>query len=124
MNSIAGIIIGVLILGGILFAGSKIKKTDKGFEVVEVKTYYKANILWGAGWNDHNESTDVHNTEVVAFGNGWSHSTTTDDSGMFKVEVEPNEPFKIKASTGSAWVETADELAGVAEGTTFDDRAK
>ena len=100
------IIIGIIVLiSGGLYAKSKLVKSDKGIILKsdEVHTYYKSKILWGDAYADHEANDGVHNTEVVSFGDGWEYSTTTDDDGVFTVEVKANAKFKIKASDGNSW---------------------
>ncbi len=124
MNNLPLIFIGVAFLGGgLLFAQSKITKTDDGFmfDSTKVHTWYESRIIWGDGYFDHDGGGAVHNTEVVAFGDGWEYSTTTDDNGNFKVEVKADSTFKIKASDGNQWA-TSKELIGVPLGTTKVDK--
>ena len=110
-------------MSGIAYAVPKIKKTDRGLEMVEVKTYYQNRVIWGDVYTDHTAYKGEFNTKVTAFGDGWKYSTTTDDTGEFKVEVKPALPFKIEVSDGNIWA-TSEENAGIQEGTTFDDRSK
>ncbi len=124
MNNLLWIFIGVAVLGGgLLFAQSKITKTDDGFifDSAKVHTWYESRIIWGGIYTDHEGGGAVHNTEVVAFGDGWEYSTTTDDNGNFKVEVKADSAFKIKASDGNQWA-TSEELDGVQLGTTKVDK--
>lgn len=125
MNNTAWIILILVIIGsGYAYAQSKIEKTDDGFvftKPIKVKTYYVNRITWGDNYFDHDDTTPVHNTEVVAFGDGWEFTTTTDDKGEFKVEVKPDVTFKIKASDGNSWIESEGQKA-VPLGTIFDDR--
>jgi len=105
-------IIAFILLGGLAYAGIKLHKTSKGIELKEVKTYYENKIIFS-------DSTSLYNTEVVAYGDGWEYSTTTDDMGIFKVEVNPNSRFKIKASDGHLWANTDYYIDGIEEGTTL-----
>ena len=114
-----------LVLGGAVYAQSKIQKTDSGFTFTkekEVKTYYTNKIIWGDVYVDHTSNNPVHNTEVVAFGDGWEYSTTTDDDGVFTVEVKGDSVFKIKASDGNDW-SISDEQKAIPTGTTLDERS-
>ena len=122
MNNTWIIIALFLIGGGIAYA--KITKTDAGltFTSDKVQTWYENRIIWGDNYVDHKGQAPVHNTEVIAFGDGWSFSTTTDDDGSFKVEVKPDVPFKIKASDGNQW-STSEELSPVPLGTTKVDKS-
>lgn len=126
MNNLIWIVLGLIVIGGgYAYAQSKIEKTDNGMvftKPIEVKTYYMNRIIWGDNYVDHDDKTPVHNTEVVAFGDGWEFSTTTDDDGVFKVEVKADSPFKIKASDGNSW-STSEEQKAVEVGTTMDDRS-
>lgn len=97
-------------------ADFKLEKTDEGFVVKDTKTYYKGKIIWGDTYTDHNASSPLFHTEVVAYAIGWHYTTTTDDDGSFKVEVKPNTKFKIKASDGNRWA-TSPDLVGIADGT-------
>ncbi len=121
-NTWIGIMLAVVVLGGFLYA-KEMKKTPDGFTIESdvVHTYYVNKIIWGDNYTDHTNTTPVHNTEVIAFGDGWEYSTTTDDNGDFKVEVKPGVPFYIKASDGNDWSVSV-EQPPVAIGTTFDDR--
>ena len=121
-HSIPYIIIGIIFFGGMIYASTRVDKTSEGFIITRTKTYYQNRIIWGEGYTDHNGKAPVHNTEVVAFGDGWEYSTTTDDDGNFKVEVKADSPFRLKASDGNSW-SISDELSGVPEGTTKDERS-
>ena len=126
MNNTILIIISIVILGsGVLYAKSKIEKSNDGFVFKSdtVHTYYQRRIVWGDIYVDHTESAGVHNTEVVAFGTGWEYSTTTDDDGNFKVEVKTDVKFKIKASDGNQW-STSEELSPIPIGTTKVDKSE
>ena len=116
------ILIGLFILaGGVVYAQGKMNKSDRGFEMSgKVKTWYENRIIWG-DYIDHKEGVGVHNTEVIAFGDTWEFSTTTDDEGNFKVEVNPDSTFKLKASDGNVWA-ISDTITGVPLGTTKNDK--
>lgn len=110
-------IITMLLLGTLAYGQSKIERTEDGFVLTDVKTYLESRIIWGDGYGDHDENSSVHNTEVIAFGDGWEYSTTTDDDGYFKVQVKPDVPFKIKASDGNQWNTVIKDLDPIPYGT-------
>ena len=113
----------MLIFGGLFLhaKNNKIIKVNNVFLVIETKTYYQAKLIWGDNWVDHDNNTSVHGTKVVAFGDGWEYSTTTDDTGVFKVEVEADSPFRIKASDGNSWSMYEEDIKGIALGTILND---
>ena len=125
MNSAWLIALALVVGGGLVYAKTKIEKKDTGFVFTNdtVHTYYMNRILWGDTYTDHKNNAPVHNTEVIAFGDGWEYSTTTDDDGVFKVEVRPNSVFKIKASDGNSW-SVSGVQDGVKEGTTRNEVSK
>lgn len=122
MEKVIGIVLALIVLSGFLYA-NQMKKVDGGFQMKspEVKTYYVNRIIWGDDYMDHDNGKPVHNTEVIAYGEDWSYSTTTDDDGYFKVQVKNGSKFKIKASDGNRWAESED-LNGIPLGETRDER--
>ena len=108
----------LLIGGGILYAKGKVVKTDDGFKIKTVHTYYENKVAWGEGYNDHTQDSPITGIAVLAVGVGWTYSTVTDANGVFKVKVKPMQPFKIRVSDGNTWVDYETEMAGIPEGTT------
>lgn len=107
----------MLALGGALYAKGKVVKEPKGFKVVSVKTYYTSKVTWGEGYQDHVTATPITGIAVLAVGTGWTTSAVTDEVGVFKIEVEPAKPFKLRVSDGNTWVTYDVDIAGVPEGT-------
>jgi len=121
------VILGLMtVFGGVLYAQGKITKSAEGFTLFagKVKTYYVNRIVWGDDYIDHEEGQPLRNIEVVVWGKDWEYRTTTDYNGDFKIEVEPDSPFRIKASDGNRWSEFADVLKGIPKGTTFNDKTE
>ena len=106
------------VFGGVLYAKGKIVKTEHGFKVKTVHTYYENKVAWGEGYNDHVLDTPITGIAVLAVGDGWTYSAVTDANGVFKVKVEPSKPFKIRVSDGNTWVMYEIDIPGIPEGTT------
>lgn len=87
------------------------------FDQKKVKTQYSGTIIWGAEWQDHNESNPVRGTAVEVFGDGWSYTTVTDDKGYFLIPVRADKPFSIRASNGDEWATYNGTIEGVPKGT-------
>lgn len=118
LNNWIGIILAVMVLGGVVYAKGRVVKTDIGFKVKTVHTYYESKITWGEGYSDHVVDSPITGVAVLAVGAGWTYSTVTDSSGVFKVEVAAGKPFKLRVSDGNTWIEYDTEIPGIAEGTT------
>lgn len=113
------ILMAIALASGALYAKGKVVKTENGFKVKQIHTYYENKILWGEGYIDHSADTPVSGVAVLAIGNGWIETTTTDPlTGIFKIKVEPGKPFTIKISDGNQLVDYETEIPGVPEGTT------
>ena len=121
MKTILVILMIALIGGGALWAKGKIVKTDAGFKIKTVHTYYQSNVSWGEGYLSHIADAPITGIAVLAIGDGWTYSTVTDSTGDFKVKVEPMNTFKIRISDGNTWLDYETEMAGIPEGTTFND---
>ena len=117
MKTLMIILAVMAVLGGALYAKGKIEKTNNGFKVKNVQTYYQNTVSWGDGYLDHSIDTPITGIAVLAVGTGWTYSTLTDETGLFKVKVEAGKPFKLRISDGNTWVEYPTEIAGVPEGT-------
>lgn len=109
------------IAGGAVYAKGKVEKTDKGFSIKNVQTYYQNKASWGEGYSEHIAGTPMVGVAIIAVGDGWLYTTTTDNTGLFKVKVDAGKPFRLKISDGNILVDFDTELAGVAEGTTLND---
>ena len=96
-------------------------KTKEGFVFPSsaIKTYYSGTITWGDGYDDHKASNPVKGIAVVVWSNtdNWKFITTTNSLGEFKVQVEPNSSFQIKASDGDHWHKYKTIVAGIPVGT-------
>ena len=121
MKVIMWIVLFAIIGGGVLWAKGKVIKTDTGFKVKTVHTYYQSNVSWGEGYLSHVANTPITGIAVLAVGTGWTYSTVTDVTGNFKVKVEPMKPFKIRISDGNTWIDYETEIVGITEGTTLND---
>ena len=108
----------IAIGGGILFAKGRVSKTDKGFKVETTRTYYQNRVIWGDGYTDHQATSPITGIAVLAVGTGWTYSAVTDATGLFKVEVKPDEAFTIRVSDGNTWIDYPTKILGIAEGTT------
>jgi len=108
-----------LIGGGALWAKGKVVKTDNGYKVKTVHTYYESKVSWGEGYNDHVVDTAITGIAVLAVGDGWTYSTMTNKEGEFKIKVKPLSPFTLRLSDGNTWLDYETEIKGIPEGTTF-----
>ena len=112
-------------LSSLALAGGVLVKGEHSFVFPSypVKTYYKNRLIWGDTYKDHNKSQSIVGTAVVVWSDkdSWKFLTTTDDNGVFVIEVKPNSPFKIKASDGNIWASYNKELPGIPVGTIKDD---
>ena len=118
MKTIMILVAMLLIGGGILYAKGKVVKTEDGFKVKTVHTYYENKVSWGEGYSDHIQDSPITGIAVLAVGAGWTHSAVTDTNGVFKVKVEADKPFKIRISDGNTWIEHETEISGIPGGTT------
>ena len=118
MKVIMWIVLFAIIGGGVLWAKGKVIKTDTGFKVKTVHTYYHSNVSWGEGYLSHVANTPITGIAVLAVGTGWTYSTVTDVKGEFKIKVKPLSPFKLHISDGNEWIIYETDIKGVPEGTT------
>ena len=81
-------------------------------------TFVIGNIVWGVDWKEHPVGDPTRFIAVRTAGNGWVHTTITDEYGYFKVPVEPDSDFRLSASNGNVWCEYNKTISGYAEGTT------
>ena len=112
------IVLFAIIGGGALWAKGKVIKTDNGFKVKTVHTYFESKVSWGEGYNDHVVDTPITGIAVLAVGDSWTYSTMTNVKGEFKIKVKPLSPFKLHISDGNEWIIYETDIKGVPEGTT------
>ena len=119
-------LLAIIFIGTQLFGSNELIKTDDGFMLPSkaVKTYYKNNIIWGKFYTDHNASSPVRGVAVVAWSesDNWKYITTTDQDGVFQIEVKPNSAFRLKASDGDRWATYGKILPGIPVGTIGTDK--